>query len=266
MVVGNQESGGKNTYSFLAALQLLTGIPVPLKRELSPAQLGRATVFFPLVGLIIGGILAGLNRVFNLFLPASAVNALLIAALVILTGAIHLDGLADTCDGMAGHKPVEERWRIMRDSRSGAFGVVGVALVLLVKYVLLSNIPAEKMTAVLLFMPAASRWAMVYSIYAFRYARPEGLGSAYKSATRWPQFLAATIFTAGLAAAFYPLFQVTGFLIMAGVWLTATGLAFYLKRKFAGLTGDSYGAINEVSELAALLAAIIIFTNAPGMG
>jgi adenosylcobinamide-GDP ribazoletransferase len=235
-----------------------------MKRELSPTQLGRATVFFPLVGLIIGGVLAGLNWLFNLFLPAGVVNVLLVAALVIITGAIHLDGLADTCDGMAGHKPVEERWKIMRDSRAGAFGVVGVALVLLVKYVLLNNIPADKMTAVLLFMPVASRWAMVYAIYAFRYARPEGIGAAYKSATHWPQFVIATIFTLAMAAAFYPLFHVTGFLVIPGVWLIATGAAFYLKHKFAGLTGDSYGAINEISEVVALLAAIIICTNAPG--
>jgi adenosylcobinamide-GDP ribazoletransferase len=243
----------------------LTGIPLRLKREISPAQLGRSTAFFPLVGLIIGGILAGLNRVFNLFLPAGIVNVLLIIALVIATGAIHLDGLADTCDGMAGHKAVEERWKVMHDSRTGAFGVVGVVLVLLAKYVALDNIPASKMTATLLFVPLVSRWAMVYAIYTFRYARPEGLGKAYKEATRWPQFLIATVFTLAAAAALYPLFKVTGFLLIGGTWLTATGLACYFRYKFAGLTGDTYGAINEVCEVMALLFGIIIFTNAPGL-
>jgi adenosylcobinamide-GDP ribazoletransferase len=238
---------------------------VLLKRELSPAQLGRATAFFPLVGIIIGGILAGLNWLFNLFLPAGVVNALLIVALVILTGAIHLDGLADTCDGMAGHKPVEERWKVMRDSRTGAFGVLGVALILLVKYVALDNVPPDKMTAALLFVPVASRWAMVYAIYAFRYARPEGLGKAYKEATRWPQFTVATVLTITIAAALYPLFYVAGFLLIGGIWLVTTALAFYFKYKFAGLTGDNYGAINEVCEVMALLFVIILFTNAPGL-
>jgi adenosylcobinamide-GDP ribazoletransferase len=244
--------------SFLAALQFLTSIPVPLKRELSPEQVGRSTAYFPLIGLIIGGILAALNWLLGLILPVSVVSALLIVALVILTGALHLDGFADTCDGIAGHKTVEERWRVMRDSRTGAFGVVGIALLLLVKYVSLNNIPPVFMTAVLLFMPVVSRWAMVYAIFAFPYARPSGLGTVYKAATRWHQFTIATVFTLAIAAALYPLFGVTGFLLIAGVWLITTAFAFYFKYKFAGLTGDTYGAINEVAEVMALIFAIII--------
>jgi adenosylcobinamide-GDP ribazoletransferase len=248
-------------YALYAAIQLLTGIPVNLKRELKPDQIGRGTALFPLVGLVIGGVLVGLNWVFKLFLPTSATNALLIVSLVILTGGIHLDGLADTSDGMAGHKPVEERWRVMRDSRTGAFGVIGIVLVLLTKYIFLDNVPANDVTAVLLFVPVASRWAMTYSVFAFRYARPQGLGTAYKNATRWPQFTIATIITLAVAAALYPLFAVSGFIIMGGIWLTTTALAFYFRYKFAGLTGDTYGAINEVTEVFGFLFAVIIATH-----
>ncbi len=251
--------------SFLAAIQFLTSIPVPLKRELSPEQLGRATAYFPVVGLIIGGILVILNWLLGFILPASVVNALLIVALVIITGALHLDGLADTCDGIAGHKPVEERWRVMHDSRTGAFGVVGIVLLLLVKYVALNNIPSVFTIAVLLFMPVVSRWAMVYAIFVFRYARPSGLGTAFKTATRWPEFTVATIFTLGIAVALYPLFSITGLLLIFGIWIITTSFAFYLKYKFAGLTGDTYGAINEVAEVMALLFAIVIFTVAPNL-
>jgi adenosylcobinamide-GDP ribazoletransferase len=255
----------KDIKSFLAALQFLTSIPLPLKGELSPKQLGSSTLFFPVVGLVIGGILAGLNWVFNLIMPTPVTNALVIVALVIVTGAMHLDGLSDTCDGMAGHKTVEERWKVMHDSHAGAFGVVGVILALLVQYVALNNIPADKMTAVLLFMPTVSRWAMVYAIYAFPYARPSGLGKVYKEATCWPQFSAATVITLAIAGAFYPLFYVTGFILIGGILITTTGLAFYFKYKFAGLTGDTYGAINEVSEVMALLLTIVIATKAPGL-
>jgi len=251
--------------SFLAALQFLTSIPVSFKRELSPAQLGRATAWFPLVGLIIGVILALLNWLLSYVLPSAVVSALLIAALVILTGAMHLDGLADTCDGLAGHRPVEERWRIMRDSRTGAFGVVGVVLLLLVKYVALNNIPADVMLPALLFMPVVSRWAMVYAIFAFRYARPEGLGKAYKEATRWPQFTIATVITFAIAAALFPLFSFTGLILIFGIWIITTLFAFYFKHKFAGLTGDTYGAINEVAETTALIFIIIVFTIAPNL-
>jgi len=251
--------------SFLAAIQFLTSIPVPLKRELNTEQLGRATAYFPVVGLIIGGILIVLNWLLSFILPASVVNALLIVALVIITGALHLDGLADTCDGIAGHKPVEERWRVMHDSRTGAFGVVGIVLLLLVKYVTLNNIPPVFTIAVLIFMPVVSRWAMVYAIFVFRYAHPSGLGTTFKTATRWPEFTVATIFTLGIAVALYPLFSITGFLLIFGIWIITTSFAFYLKYKFAGLTGDTYGAINEVAEVMTLLLAIVIFTIAPNL-
>jgi adenosylcobinamide-GDP ribazoletransferase len=235
---------------------------VPLKRELTPEQLGKATAFFPLVGLVLGGILAGLNWVFNLFLPSPVVTILLIVSLVALTGAMHLDGFADTCDGMAGHKPVEERWKIMRDSRTGAFGVVGIALLLITKSVVLNSVPADMMTPALLFFPVVSRWAMVYLIFAFKYARPQGLGTAYKNATRWPQFITATILTLVIGAALTPLFFYTWLWVFLGVWLTATILGFYFRYKFAGQTGDTYGASNEVSEVIALLIIVFLATVA----
>ncbi|OGN97416.1 MAG: cobalamin 5'-phosphate synthase [Chloroflexi bacterium RBG_13_51_18] len=255
----------RKTTSFLAAIQLLTSIPIPLKSELTQEQLGRATAYFPIVGLIIGGILAGLNWVFNLVMPTPVTNALLIVSLVLLTGAMHLDGLSDTCDGMAGHKTVEERWKVMHDSHAGAFGVVGIILVLLVQYAVLNNIPADKMTAVLLFMPAASRWAMVYAIYAFPYARPTGLGTAYKAATHWPQFIFATIITLAAAGALFPLLNVTGFLLIGGILIITTALAFYFKHKFAGLTGDTYGAINEIAQATALIGVVIIAKVGAGL-
>jgi adenosylcobinamide-GDP ribazoletransferase len=241
---------------FLAALRFLTSIPLPAGEEASPEQLGRATAYFPVVGLIIGLILAGVKWLFDLILPDAVVSALVVAALVVITGALHLDGLADTCDGIAGHKTVEERWEVMRDSRAGAFGIAGVVLVLIIKYTALDNIPTVFMTAILLFMPVASRWAIVYALFTFRYAHKEGLGTVFKQATRWPQFTAATIFTLAVAAALYPVFSFTGFLIIGGTFIIATGVSFYLKNKFAGLTGDTYGAINETTEATALIMAI----------
>lgn len=250
---------------FLVALQFLTSIPIPIKRELSSKQIGRATAWFPLVGLVIGGILAGLNWLLNCILPASVVNILLIGALVIITGAMHLDGLSDTCDGIAGHKTVEERWKVMHDSRVGAFGVVGIILILLTQYICLNSVPSDKMTAVLLLMPVVSRWAMVYSIFAFPYARPTGLGKAYKEATGWVQQVIASIITLGIAGALYPLFYVTGFIVAGGVLIIATALAYYFKYKFAGLTGDTYGAINESAEVMMLLCVVIIVKTAPNL-
>jgi adenosylcobinamide-GDP ribazoletransferase len=256
---------GEQELSFLAAIQFLTSLPVKIKRELTPQQVGRATAWFPLVGLGIGGMLALLNWLLGFVLPQSVTNVLLITALVMVTGAMHLDGLADTCDGLAGHKPVEERWKVMRDSRTGAFGVIGIVLVLLAKYVALNSVPGAWFYATLVFMPVVSRWAMVYAVFAFPYARPEGLGTAYKQATRWPQFALATVFTLAMGAALYPLYAVTGFIIIGGVWILTTLLAFYFKHKFAGLTGDTYGAINEITEVVSLILAVIISNAALGL-
>jgi adenosylcobinamide-GDP ribazoletransferase len=239
--------------SFLAALQFLTTLPLPGRREATPEQLGRATAYFPVVGLIIGLILAGLNWLLSHILPPAVVNALLLVALVIVTGALHLDGFVDTCDGIAGHKAVEDRWRVMRDSRAGAFGIVGVVLLLLVKYVSLNSIPPIFMMATLLFMPVVSRWAMVYAIFVYPYARPSGLGTAFKQKTRWPEFTIATLITLIIAMALFPLFSLTALLVMLGVWMVTVIFSVYLKHKFAGLTGDTYGAINEVAEVTVLV-------------
>ncbi|MFC1942598.1 adenosylcobinamide-GDP ribazoletransferase [Chloroflexota bacterium] len=250
--------------SFFAALQFLTIIPLPWQREGSPEQLGRSTTYFPIVGLIIGLVLVGMNWMLNLVLPPAVVNVLLIAVLVIITGSLHLDGLVDTCDGLGGYKPVEDRWRVMRDSRAGAFGIVGVALLLLVKYVSLNSIPPFLMMGTLLFVPVVSRWAMVYAIFVYPYAHQEGLGTGPKQKTRWPQFTIATIITFIIALVLFPLFSITGLLMILVVWIVTTIFAFYLKCKFSGLTGDTYGAINEVAEVTALILASLLAHIGPG--
>ena len=240
---------------FLAALQFLTVMPLPGRREVSPEDLGRSVGYFPVVGLIIGLIMAGLNWLLGLFLPPAVVNVLLIVYLVIISGALHLDGFVDTCDGIAGHKTPEARWQVMHDSRAGAFGIVGVCLLLLVKYVSLNNVPENLLLATLILMPVISRWAMVYAIFAYPYAMPSGLGKLFKEGTSWPRLLMATLISlavvilAGLAG----LAIIPGLAIMLAIWIMVLIMATYLKRKFAGLTGDTYGAINEVAEVVVLI-------------
>ena len=162
----------------LAALQFLTILPV--KRNFTSKQIGRSTAYFPVVGLIIGAILLGLHYLLHFLLPAGIVNALLLTVLVVLSGGLHLDGLADTIDGLAGHRTPERRLEIMRDSHIGGIGAVGLFLFLIIEYVALNSIPDKWMPFTLLLAPTVSRWAMVYSIFTYPYARPEGLGKAFK--------------------------------------------------------------------------------------
>jgi adenosylcobinamide-GDP ribazoletransferase len=207
-------------------------------------------VYFPIVGLIIGLILVGLSLLLMLFLPSALVAVLLVAALAAISGAFHLDGFVDTCDGMAGGKTVEERWRIMKDSRAGSFGIIGVCLLLLVKYVSLLNVPDNWLVETLVLMPVIGRWAMVYAFFAYPYAKPSGLGKAFKQGARWWRFLIATVIT--LVVVFI-LGRLTGFILMFAIWVIVVAMAAYLKSKFGGLTGDTYGAINEVAEVCLLI-------------
>ena len=233
---------------FLAALQFLTILPV--KRNFKSEQIGRAAAWFPVVGIIIGAILLGLRYVLDLILPAAIINGLLLAVLVILSGGLHLDGLADTIDGLAGHRTPERRLEIMRDSRIGAIGAVGLFLFLIIEYVSLNSIPDKYLPFTLLLAPAVSRWAMVDAIFIYPYARLEGLGKAFKQAVGRSEFLIATFLTLLLAVILFP---TAGLVIAAGTWIIISLAALYIKRQLGGLTGDTYGAINEIALIAVLL-------------
>jgi len=218
------------------------------------------------VGIIIGLILAGLNWLLSLFLPSMVVNALLVVGLVVVTGALHLDGFIDTCDGLGGHKTPEARWQVMSDSRVGGFGIVGAILLLLVKYVSLNSVPQTLLMATLVIMPVVSRWAMVYAIFAYPYAKPAGLGRVLKQETGWPRFTLATIITLAVAIgsawwAGATYFYLVGLVIMVGIWVIVMAMAAYLKGKFSGLTGDTYGAINEVAEVGVLILVLLLAHN-----
>ena len=232
----------------LAALQFLTILPV--KRNFTNAQMGRATAYFPVIGLIIGAILLGLHYLLDFLLPGGVVNALLLATLVILSGGLHLDGLADTIDGLAGHRTPEHRLEIMHDSRIGGIGAVGLFMVLIIEYVALNSIPGKWMPFSLLLAPTVSRWAMVNSIFAYPYARPEGLGKAFKQGVSQRELLIASLVTLALAVI---LFQWAGLVIIATVFIIINGAALYFKRQLGGLTGDTYGAINEIALITVLL-------------
>jgi adenosylcobinamide-GDP ribazoletransferase len=191
-----------------------------------------------------------LSWLLGLALPSALVSVLLVVALAAISGALHLDGFIDTCDGMVGGKTVEERWRVMEDSRVGSFGIIGVCLLLLVKYVSLNAVPDRWLMPTLVLMPVVSRWAMVYAVFAYPYAKPSGLGTVFKQGASWPRFTIATVITLAVAII---LARLNGFVIMVAIWVIVVAMATYLKGKLGGLTGDTYGAINEVSEVLALI-------------
>ena len=252
--------------ALLSAIRFLTSIPLPWGREASREEFVRSVGYYPVVGLLIGLILAGLSWLLGLFLPSAVVNVLLIVALVVISGALHLDGFVDTCDGIGGHKTPEERWQVMHDSRVGGFGVIGACCLLLVKYISLNSVPQPLLMMTLVLMPVISRWAMVYAIFAYPSARPSGLGKERKQATDWPRFIMATLITLALAIGLARLANITYFYlagpaIMLGIWVIVIALGAYFKRRFSGLTGDTYGAINEVAEVCVLILVCLLAHN-----
>ena len=237
---------------FWTALRFLTILPVPFRRETDDVALGKSLTYFPLVGLVLGAILLGLHYGLSVFLPSSVVTALVITALVILTGAHHLDGFMDTCDGLVTGKSTEEKLAIMSDSKVGAFGIAGTVLLILLKYVSLS---AASVLPALLLMPALSRWAMVSAIFAFPYAKASGMGSVFKQGANWQRLTLSTVVTLLIAIV---LLKWWALALFAALCLIIFIIAGYFRSRLGGLTGDVYGAINEISEVLVLLLVIII--------
>jgi adenosylcobinamide-GDP ribazoletransferase len=240
--------------AFLAALQFLTIAPPLVRRRFTAAELGRSVGFFPLVGVALGGTFGGLSLLLAMVFPASIAAALVLAAWVLLTGALHLDGFLDTCDGLWGGNSPEERLRILRDEHAGSYAVIGGVVLLLVKYVALEAVLSRgEPVAALVLAASLGRWGMVVAVLAFPYARSEGLGRDLKDHAGWQQAFLATA-TAGGAAWLTCEWLGLGTMLLAG---TATWLAaLYVLRRLPGLTGDIYGAVCELLEVLVLLVLI----------
>ncbi|MFB0547140.1 MAG: adenosylcobinamide-GDP ribazoletransferase [Anaerolineae bacterium] len=236
---------------FFIALQFLTSIPLPIKRRFSAMEIGRSMAYFPLVGLFLGLVWVGLDGLLGLILPGAVVNALLIAALIALTGALHLDGFIDCCDGLLCAKSPEERLEILRDTQIGAFGAVGVISLLLLKYAALGGLVGPLRQRILLLAPVLSRWSMVYAARLYPYARTgQGVGRMFSDhVTR--RDLATASLTAALAALLSLGWR--GLIPLAVTWLLTVALIRWIMGRIPGLTGDTYGAINEIVEVGVLV-------------
>ena len=235
---------------FLVALKYLSTIPILPRRQFSYEELGRSSVYFPLVGLLIGLVLASLCRLLKFLLPPSVVNVLIITALVALTGARHLDGLAHTADALVSHATPQSRLEIMSDKRVGSFGIIAVAGLLLVKYIALDSLPQSLLLSILIYLPVLSRWAMVYAIFSFRAARPSVPDGDFKRGTRWYGLFVATLIA--LVIIFF-LARLPGLVVMVGVMAAVAIFAAYLKGRFGGLTVATYGAVIEFAEVVTLV-------------
>jgi len=241
--------------NFITAVQFLTIVTVKKGHQAGENELAKSMVYFPIVGFGLGFILVYADKGLLWVLPHSITNALLVFIAVLLTRALHIDGLADTLDGMMGGYDKQSRLHIMKDSRLGTAGALGIMFLLLVKYVTLNNLFSGEKVAALLVAPLLARWSQTLMVYRSVYGREEGMGSAFVGHLRGSGMIAASAVAIGLAG------WVSGF---SAVYLVAAVAVFtllsrwYFIRKLGGVTGDTIGAVSELNEALVLLLFVVL--------
>ncbi|EAX47814.1 cobalamin 5'-phosphate synthase [Thermosinus carboxydivorans Nor1] len=238
---------------FFIALQFLTRLHIVRQNTWSPEEFGSSVKYFPLVGAVIGSMLAVLDSVVNAYLPAHVWTAMLVVIGLVLTGGLHGDGFMDTFDGLFSGRTPQRMLEIMKDSRVGANGVMAFGALLLLKWSMLLDIDAYSRPIALFIAPVIGRMAMVIGITIFPYARPEGIGKAFAQYAGKRALYIATVFTLLLII---PFGRAAVFSLVAGL-VFAVLFGRYVTRIIGGLTGDIYGAITEMTEALTLFVFII---------
>ncbi len=240
---------------FFAALQFLTVVPLPQGWSGDQRALSKSVTFFPIIGLLIGISAAAIDIVLNALLPQLPASVIVVIYLMAVSGGFHMDGLADTADGFFSSRPRDKILDIMRDSRTGAMGVMAIVSVFVLKVSLLAGIPSPLRVSTLILMPVAGRCALTVVMTILPYARQEGgLASLFQSSRSWhqiPWVLVVLIASSWIAV------QWTG--IVAAAFSVFVMLAFsaYSRQKIGGFTGDTLGAACELTELAPAIVVLI---------
>ena len=217
----------------IIAFQLLTRIPIPVAVDHTPYNQGHSMLFYPLVGAVIGAVLMLFGALLETQ-PAVVQAALLLSIWVGLTGALHLDGLADSADGWVGGMGDRKRiLEIMKDPRTGSWAVIGLILLLLAKWQAIQHIPLE----LLILPPVMGRWAMVLVVYSIPYGRKEGMGGFFRDGLEIQQVVIATSIAFVIAVQLD--FAVLMISVFCFTWLFGKWSA---SRLGGGITGDVYGA------------------------
>ncbi|MDD3655462.1 MAG: adenosylcobinamide-GDP ribazoletransferase [Atribacterota bacterium] len=253
---------------FLLALSFLTVLPVSLPyfrkefvdQEVIKEDLSKASIFFPLVGLLMGGILFTIYWLLKLIdLPVHLEAGFILAVWVVLSGGLHLEGLADMIDGFFGGQNKENIISIMKDGSIGAKGAIALIILILLKYLLLISLAETVKGVSLLLAPMMGRWAMVLTAYLGKPASSSNtLTKMFTNYLGKKELVVSTLFTVG----FNFLILSPSFIYHALVLLIITGcitgsLIAYSNRKIQGICGDVIGAINEISELVVLLVSFL---------
>jgi len=244
-----------------AAVSFLTRLPVAPGLAFSAKDIGKSSRWFPLVGALIGGVYVLTLRIFAHFFPPLIVALLIIACEAFLTGALHMDGLADMADGFGGGRTREDVLRIMRDHAIGAYGAVALILLILMKTVSIAALTERHHAAPYLVIgPVLGRWSTVALNNFLPYARrseEEGAGQrgAVSHFVGRTELVIATLTALAITFCFAWRSGIASWLVVIGVTVLTGGIC---RRRIGGVTGDTLGASTEICEVAVLLAGIAI--------
>ena len=235
-----------------------TRIPCPKWVDHSEEYLNKSSRYLPVVGIIIGSISAFVYWIFQLIVPADIAILLSMTASVLATGAFHEDGFADVCDGFGGGWTKEKILLIMKDSRLGTYGVLGLALILLLKWSVLNHLLPDVVIITLISGHAISRLNAVSLIYTDQYARSDDTSKSKPLATKMSSGSLIFAIVSGLA----PLVLFTNpyvLLTLLPLLLVRWYFSAYFKKWIGGYTGDCLGALQQVSEVVFYIALLVIF-------
>ena len=271
---------------FLLLLSFMTRIPMP-KTDYDEEKLGKSMKYFPVVGIIIGFILLFFCIIFNFILKNISYSAILPLMIIVViltdlitTGALHLDGLADTFDGIFSYRSKHKMLEIMKDSRLGSNGALALILYFLLKFILLFSLIIESREGAvyaIMTYPVVARFCSVVSCASSPYARGSGMGKTFVDNTKTCGLIVAAIitilYTTGMV--FMPFILFTNYLLpmqfiiktisIIVVIVLLLGIFAYafsklIERKIGGITGDTLGALLEISSLLYIFLLLVIPT------
>lgn len=242
--------------TFFQALSFLTILPIGHPSLSEEKELARSMAFFPLVGLIIGLVLAVAHYLFSLLFSEPLSLWLTIGLLALLTGGLHLDGFADTMDGLGSGGSREKMLEVMRDSRIGAFGVISLILLIGAKYLALDQMTRASIPHALILMAVTGRNAMVLVCFRSPYARSgEGLAKPFSENLGGREIILSLATAFGIALF---VMGIGGVVVFVVIGLLSLLYRYFFIRRLGGVTGDVLGGANELAELLCLLLVVIL--------
>lgn len=235
--------------SLILMIQFLTRIPLPIEIEAETKDFEKGVVYFPVVGMLIGILIFGMTKLFVGHIDTLTLAVLLVFFEVLLTGGLHLDGLADSFDGLFSYRDRERMLEIMKDSRIGSNGVLVLIFVLLFKTVLINQILLNGLFGALLIMPVISRSMTVFASKISKYARENGMGNFFIGKVSNLQL----VFSLGSTLVWIYIFSPTGLWMFLPALISTWLFTRLCSSKIGGMTGDTLGANTELQEILTLL-------------